>query len=153
MSTTPTLAFPKPERPKKGDKKADVSPPSTAPAKRKRTSVLASHEQEFVEKVIQPKLLQLFDEFENGPAGCPPSMSELTAAYSERFAEVSETTMRRWVEALGWSYERIYAWSGLPETTDAEPVAQPTNPNFGEQPPLQGKPVSDAELAGMLRSQ
>lgn len=122
------------------------------PKERKRISAASAHEKEFAEKIIGPKILAII-EAKNRQIG----LLALTEAYNKAHGSTfSTTTLKKYLDILGWKYERVPTWTGLPPTAEesdspapAEPPVEltdetkPDNPRFGQ--PTGGQPVTTPE--------
>ena len=97
------------------------------PVKNKgRVSAFRSHETEFAEAVMAPKLYQLLYN-----ADFSLNYRELASCYEAAFGiALSVSQIKRYLDLLGWKYERVPTWTGLPEAIETSQVgpAEPAEP-------------------------
>jgi hypothetical protein len=136
-----------PTRPKPDKPAAPASPPPP-PKKEKEGNPTAAtqHQEEIVRLVYAPKLLDIITSKPD------ITKAELVRVYNENHGTtVSETSVNEWLKVLGWKYERVPQWTGLPNTATAgaaplklDADTAPDNPAFGG--PATAKPAPPAEV-------
>ena len=96
-----------------------LSPPAS---KATRQSAATAHELEFAKLVMAPKFLDLLENY-----NFDLSYTTMTTAYNAAYdTRLSASTIKKYLDVLGWKYERKPQWTGLPRTT-AVPIPDETN--------------------------
>lgn len=105
-------------------KKTTTSPKLLSPpaSKATRQSAATAHELEFAKLVMAPKFLDLLENY-----NFDLSYTTMTTAYNAAYdTRLSASTIKKYLDVLGWKYERKPQWTGLPRTT-AVPIPDETN--------------------------
>jgi len=104
---------PMPPKKKRKTKKKRAAP------KTKHQSITSAHQAEIAQQVIGPKVMHVLQ-----MAGFTCNYRELTDRYNEMYGtDLSTSTLRRYLDHLGWRYEMVPTWTGMAETLEAVSVA------------------------------
>lgn len=113
-----------------------------------RRSAATIAEAEIVGKVWGPKMLVIITA-KDTDGGDRPNLSQLVDRFNKEFkTTVSSTTVTKWLKILGWKYERVPIWKGLP--VDVEAV-DPTDLNLDPDTASDGGKFPDGSGPALAR--
>jgi hypothetical protein len=76
-----------------------------------RQSAATAHEQEFAETIMAPKFWVLLTDHD-----FDLTYTTLTTVYNNAYGtRLSTSTVKKYLDLLGWKYERKPTWTGLPQ--------------------------------------
>lgn len=128
-------------------KKKTSSSPTTSRPKVTRQSAVSAHELEFAEAIMAPKFLELLYDHD-----FDLTYTTMTTVYNNRHnTRLSASSIKKYLDLLGWKYQRKPTWTGIPTT-----IGDTTNTvdtaailHGPDDDPTLGSPIAEGHTMGV----